>query len=66
MGKKKDCFGEEDYTCMTPSCPYAKDCIQVVWQKRLDRALARRDAARDGGASGAEKKTKRRSRARMV
>ena len=59
MGKKKDCFGEEDYTCMTPNCPYAKECIQTVWQKRLDRALARRDG-------GAEQKTKRRSRARMA
>jgi len=59
MGKKKDCFGQEDYVCMTPNCPYAKECIQVVWQKRLDAAMARRD-----GAAG--KKTKRRSRARMA
>jgi len=43
MGKKKDCFGQEDYVCMTPNCPYAKECIQVVWEKRLQRAMARRD-----------------------
>ena len=42
MGKKKDCFGQEDYVCMTPNCPYAKECIQVVWQKRAARAMARR------------------------
>ncbi|MEM8883546.1 MAG: hypothetical protein AAGD14_05740 [Planctomycetota bacterium] len=60
MGKKKDCFGQEDYVCMTPSCPYAKECIQVVWQKRLDAAMARRDTG------GAKAKTKRRSRARMT
>ena len=59
MGKKKDCFGEEDYVCMTPSCPYAKECIQTVWEKRLTRAMER-------SASGANKKTTRRSRARMI
>jgi hypothetical protein len=59
MGKKKDCFGQEDYVCMTPSCPYAKECIQVVWQKRLDKAMARRG----GDAAG---KPKRRSRARAI
>ena len=41
MGKKKDCFGLEDYVCMTPGCPYAKDCIKAVWEKRMDRILAR-------------------------
>ena len=41
MGKKKDCFGQEDYVCMTPNCPYAKECIQVVWEQRLNRALNR-------------------------
>jgi len=43
MGKKKDCFGIEDYVCMTPSCPYAKECIKVVWEKRLERILAKRN-----------------------
>lgn len=41
MGKKKDCFGKEDYVCMTPNCPYARECIQVVWQKRLEKVLAK-------------------------
>ncbi len=54
MGKKKDCFGQEDYTCMTPHCPYAKECIQAVWEKRLNRAMGRRD----------QKSAKRRSPAR--
>jgi hypothetical protein len=43
MGKKKDCFGVEDYVCMTPNCPYAKECIQAVWEKRLGRALAKKN-----------------------
>ena len=59
MGKKKDCFGQEDYTCMTPSCPYAKECIQAVWEKRLDRAMAR------GGIKDTSGDKPRRSRARM-
>jgi len=41
MGKKKDCFGQEDYVCMTPSCPYARDCIKAVWEKRMAKVLAR-------------------------
>ena len=41
MGKKKDCFGLEDFVCMTPGCPYVKECIQAVWEKRMDRILAR-------------------------
>ncbi|MHC4548902.1 MAG: hypothetical protein ACYTEZ_08995 [Planctomycetota bacterium] len=43
MGKKKDCFGLEDYLCMTPNCPYARECIRVVWEKRLERTLARKN-----------------------
>ena len=58
MGKKKDCFGQEDYTCMTPSCPYAKECIQAVWEKRLDRVMARR------GKGESTSKPKRRTRVR--
>ena len=42
MGKKKDCFGVEDYVCMTPNCPYVKECIQAVWEKRFDRVMAKR------------------------
>ena len=44
MGKKKDCFGEEDYVCMTPSCPYASDCVREVWRKRLERTMSRKSA----------------------
>ena len=46
MGKKKDCFGREDYVCMTPNCPYAKECIKVVWQKRMDNVLAKSNKGR--------------------
>lgn len=42
MGKKKDCFGEEEYVCMTPNCPYANDCVREVWRKRLERTIARK------------------------
>lgn len=42
MGKKKDCFGEEDYVCMTPNCPYASDCVREVWRKRLERTMSRK------------------------
>ena len=45
MGKKKDCFGLEDYVCMTPNCPYARDCIKVVWDKRMQRVLTRKSRA---------------------
>ncbi len=45
MGKKKDCFGLEDYVCMTPNCPYARDCIKVVWDKRMQRVLTRKSSA---------------------
>ena len=44
MGKKKDCFGQEDYVCMTPNCPYARECVKVVWEKRMSRVLSRKDA----------------------
>ncbi|MHC4341978.1 MAG: hypothetical protein ACYSX0_17405 [Planctomycetota bacterium] len=43
MGKKKDCFGQEDYVCMTPSCPYVKDCIKIVWAQRLERIVSRKN-----------------------
>lgn len=54
MGKKKDCFGREDYVCMTPNCPYARECIRVVWEKRLQKALDR--------GKGSEPKRKSRGR----
>ena len=46
MGKKKDCFGREDFVCMTANCPYAKQCITVVWERRMDRVLDRTNKAR--------------------
>ncbi len=45
MGKKKDCFGVEDYVCMTANCPYAKECINEVWKKRMGRVMSRKTAA---------------------
>lgn len=47
MGKKKDCFGLEDYVCMTPNCPYARDCIKAVWDKRMQRVLTRKSRVTD-------------------
>jgi hypothetical protein len=43
MAKKKDCFGSETYVCRTQDCPYMSECVQVVWEKKLRRVLARRD-----------------------
>ena len=58
MGKKKDCFGLENYVCMTPNCPYASDCVKVVWEKRMERILAKKNK------SGQPKQ--RRSRSRLT
>ena len=41
MAKKKDCFGSETYVCRTSDCPYMAECVQVVWDKKLKRVLAR-------------------------
>ncbi|MHC4971591.1 MAG: hypothetical protein ACYTG3_04605 [Planctomycetota bacterium] len=30
---------------MTPNCPYARDCIKVVWDKRMQRVLTRKSRA---------------------
>jgi hypothetical protein len=35
MGRKKACFGREDYVCLTKDCPYMNDCIQAVWEKKV-------------------------------
>jgi hypothetical protein len=42
MAKKKDCFGSETYVCRTQDCPYMSECVQVVWEKKLRRIIARR------------------------
>ena len=35
MGRKKACFGREDYVCLTKTCPYISECIQAVWDKKV-------------------------------
>ena len=49
MAKKKDCFGSETYVCRTQDCPYMAECVQVVWDKKLKRVLARGVAPLGGG-----------------
>jgi hypothetical protein len=44
MSKKKDCFGSETYVCRTRDCPYVAECVQVVWEKKLRRVIARKEA----------------------
>jgi hypothetical protein len=41
VGKKKWCFGREDFVCLTKDCPYMSDCIKVVWEKKVSRMLTR-------------------------
>lgn len=48
MAKKKDCFGSETYVCRTQSCPYMSECVQVVWEAKLRRILARKDGSLAG------------------
>lgn len=48
MSKKKDCFGSETYVCRTRDCPYVSECVQVVWEKKLRRVIARKGTAADG------------------
>lgn len=52
MAKKKDCFGSETYVCRTNNCPYMSECVQVVWEKKLGRIMARKDGT-TGGAKRA-------------
>ena len=54
MSKKKDCFGSETYVCRTKDCPYVSDCVQVVWEKKMRRIVARKGdlGGRDVRASG--------------
>lgn len=49
MAKKKDCFGSESYVCRTQDCPYMAECVQVVWDKKLKRVLARGPEPLAGG-----------------
>ena len=41
MGKKKWCFGREDFVCLTKDCPYMAECIRVVWDKKVSRMITR-------------------------
>jgi hypothetical protein len=41
VGKKKWCFGREDFVCLTKDCPYMADCIKVVWEKKVSRMITR-------------------------
>lgn len=41
MGRKKACFGREDYVCLTKDCPYMNECIQAVWEKKVSSMLRR-------------------------
>ncbi len=41
MGKKKWCYGREDFVCLTRDCPYMSGCIKVVWEKKVSRMIAR-------------------------
>jgi hypothetical protein len=48
MGRKKACFGREDYVCLTKDCPYMNECIQAVWEKKVSGLMR---AAREGEKS---------------
>ena len=62
MSKKKDCFGSETYVCRTRECPYMSDCVQVVWDKKLRRILARKGTTAGGGDLRAAKSVRVRSK----
>ena len=62
MSKKKDCFGSETYVCRTRDCPYMSDCVQVVWDKKLRRILARKGTTAAGGDLRAAKSVRVRSK----
>lgn len=53
MGKKKWCFGREDFVCLTKDCPYMSDCIKVVWEKKVSRMITRMRPARSRGKGAA-------------
>ena len=53
MSKKKDCFGSDTYVCRTRDCPYVSDCVQVVWEKKMRRVLARKGNLSGGSDASA-------------
>lgn len=46
MGRKKACFGREDYVCLTKDCPYMNECIQAVWENKVTGMLKRSRAGK--------------------
>jgi hypothetical protein len=48
MGKKKWCFGREDVICLTKDCKYMSECIEVVWQKKMERLMDQGRVDRSG------------------
>ncbi len=57
MGRKKACFGREDYVCLTKECTYMNECIQAVWDKKVSAILRR---TRENRASRETRKVTRR------
>ena len=55
MGRKKACFGREDYVCLTKDCPYMNECIQAVWEKKVSGLMRH---MRDGEKSEPAERTK--------
>ena len=64
MGKKKWCFGREDVICMTKDCQYMSDCIQVVWQKKMDRLVDQGQVDRSGTLPKLKSTLKKQARTR--
>lgn len=64
MGKKKWCFGREDVVCLTKDCPYMSECIQVVWQNKMTRLIARGSAPGGGTVPALKSRLKAEANAR--
>jgi hypothetical protein len=52
MGRKKACFGREDYVCLTKDCPYMNECIQAVWENKVTGMLNRSRAGKKQKEAG--------------
>jgi len=52
MGRKKACFGREDYVCLTKDCPYMNECIQTVWENKVTAMLKRSRAGKKQKEAG--------------
>jgi hypothetical protein len=60
MGRKKACFGREDYVCLTKDCPYMNECIRAVWDNKVSGML--RKSRRKSSSASAPGKARTRSR----